>query len=73
MKTRPNTIRMKPAICSSKNWFRVMDSPTAAAPAPSSTKTATRPATKGRLERTTRRPAPGSPRRSASTEETAER
>ena len=73
MKTSPNTIRTKPATCSSRNWLRVIESPTAAAPAPSRTKTETSPATKGRLETTTRRAAPGSPRRSASTDETAER
>ena len=73
MKTKPKTIRMKPATCSSRNWLRTNESPTAAAPAPSSTKTLTRPATKGRLETTTRRDAPGSPSRSASTEDTADR
>ena len=60
MKTSPNTIRTKPATCSSRNWLRVIESPTAAAPAPSRTKTETSPATKGRLETTTRRAAPGS-------------
>ena len=73
MNTSPKTIRMKPAICSSRNWLRVIESPTAAAPAPSRTKTATSPATNGRLATTTRRAAPGSPSRSASTDDTAER
>ena len=67
MNTSPKTIRTKPAICSSRNWFRGIERPTAAAPAPSRTKTAMRPATNGRLARTTRRAAPGSPSRSAST------
>ena len=73
MKPSPKTIRMKPATCSSRIWFSVKESPTAAAPAPSSTKNATSPATKGRLERTTLREAPGSPSRSASIDETADR
>src|SRR5829696_5086646 len=73
MNTSPNTIRTKPAICSSRNWFRVIERPTAAAPAPRSTNTATRPATNGTLATTTRRAAPGSPSRSASTDEIAER
>ena len=49
MNTSPKTIRTKPAICSSRNWLRVIERPTAAAPAPSRTKTATSPATNGRL------------------------
>ena len=44
MNTSPKTIRTNPAICSSRNWFRVIERPTAAAPAPSSTNTATSPA-----------------------------
>ena len=39
MKTKPKTIRTKPATCSSRNWLRVKESPTAAAPAPSRTNT----------------------------------
>ena len=50
MKAKPKTIRTKPAICSSRNWFLVIERPTAAAPAPSRTNTATSPATNGRLE-----------------------
>ena len=73
MNAKPKTIRTKPAICSIRNWFCVNESPIAAAPAPSRTKTVTSPATNGRLERTTRRDEPGSPSRSASTDETAER
>ena len=73
MNASPKTIRMKPATCSSRNWLRVNESPIAAAPAPSKTKNVTSPATNGRLETTTRRAAPGSPSRSASTDDTAER
>jgi len=45
----------------------------AAAPAPSTTNTALKPAMKGRLALTILRPAPRSPRRSTSTAETADR
>ena len=73
MKTSPKTISTNPAICSSRNWFRRSEPPIAAAPAPSPTKTAVKPSTNGTLARTTRSADPGSPRRSASTAETADR
>ena len=47
--------------------------PIAAAPAPSRTKTTVKPRMNGRLASATRRPAPRSPRRPASTADTAER
>src|SRR3954470_21263633 len=71
MNARPSTTSTKPAIAS-----RVSAStkpPTAAAPAPISTKTTEKPAMNGTLEIATRRAMPRSPRRPASTAETADR
>ena len=49
MNPSPKTIRMKPAICSSRIWLRWNERPTAAAPAPSRTNTVISPATNGTL------------------------
>ena len=71
MKARPITTSTNPAID-----VRVSESstpPTAAAPAPTSTKTAVKPMMNGTLESATRRAVPRSPRRPASTAETADR
>ena len=71
MNASPMTISAKPAIS-----FCVVFATTpaiAAAAAPSATKTIVKPAMKGRLAATTRRPAPRSPSRVTSIAETAER
>ena len=73
MNASPKTTSTKPATRSSRNWSPSTRPPTSAAPTPRSTKNAVKPATNGMLAATTRRAVPGSPSRSASTAEIAER
>ena len=70
MKARPRTTSTKPAI---SLRLLVDESPIAAAPAPSATKTTVKPSRNGTLATTTRRGTPRSPSRFASTAETADR
>ena len=72
MNTSPKTIRMKPATCSSRNWLRVIESPTAARQHRAGRRRRrARPRRESCDDHPPRRA--GSPRRSASTDETAER
>ena len=71
MKASPSTTSTKPAI-----FVRVSRStqpPSAAAPAPSTTKTTVKPSANGTLAATTRRAIPRSPSRSTSTAVIADR
>src|SRR5205823_14414318 len=71
MKASPKTTRISPAISDRRAGASTLPIP--AAPAPRATKTTVNPSMNGRLPRSTRRATPGSPSRSASTAETADR
>ena len=71
MNASPSTTRMKPATCVRAVAERT--EPTAAAPAPSTTKTTVKPTMNGMLDITTRRVVPRWPRWPASTFDSAAR